>query len=415
MIFTLREICALMSPSDRTTKSRSNPLVIEEIFSTPERRELRATVRAFVEKEVTPHLDQWEQDGEVPRSLHLKAGELGLLGVGFDERIGGSGGDLIDKMVLWEELILAGGSSGLLIALFTHEIAIPHIIASGSAELIERWVRPTLVGELIGALGVTEPAAGSDVASLRTSAVREEDHFRVNGSKIFITSGLRADFVTTAVRTGGPGARGLSLLVIPTATDGFSVGRKLDKMGWRCSDTAELFFDDALVPVDNLVGDENTGFAQLMGHFQDERVWLATAAYSTAQRCLDLTVRSLKDRQAFGGWLIDRQALQHQLVDMAQRTELARTYVREVATRLQDSAVESQTIDASVSMAKNAASSTCTFVVDQAVRLHGGMGFMRESEVERHYRDAPVLAIGGGAEEVMTEVAAKRLGYHSGH
>lgn len=387
--------------------------MIEELFSTPERKELRATVRAFTQKELTPNLEQWEADGAVPRVVHRKAGQLGLLGIGFDESVGGSGGDLIDQMVLWEEVILAGGSSGLLIALFTHEIAVPHIVAAGNPELIDRWVRPTLAGEMIGALGVTEPGAGSDVAALRTSAVRNGDAYTVNGSKIYITSGHRADFVTTAVRTGDSGARGLSLLVIPTDTEGFSRGRKLDKMGWRCSDTAELFFDNAIVSASNLVGEENTGFAQLMSRFQDERVWLGTAAYSTAQRCLDLTAQSLKDRHAFGAPLIERQALQHQLVAMAQRTDMARTYVREAATRL-DTYGASVNIDAAVSMAKNAATQACTFVLDHAVRLHGGMGFMRESEVERHYRDAPVLAIGGGAEEVMTEVAAKRLGFHSG-
>jgi acyl-CoA dehydrogenase len=385
--------------------------MIEELFATPERRDLRATVRAFVQKEVLPHLEQWEADGAIPREVHRKAADLGLLGIGYPEEMGGSGGGLIDKMVVWEEIVLAGGSSGLVIGLFNHEIAIPHIAAAGDPRHIEQWVAPTLAGQLIGSLGVTEPSAGSDVAALRTTAVREGDHYRINGSKIFITSGTRADFVTTAVRTGGPGARGISLIVVPTDTPGFTVSRKLDKMGWRCSDTAELFYDDVVVPATNLVGAEGTGFAQLMGHFQDERVWVACAAYSTAQRCLDLTVQWLSHRTAFGRPLIDRQALQHQLVDMAQRTDVARTYVREVATRLGNDPTADPTLDAVVSMAKNTATSACTHVVEQAVRLHGGMGYMRESEVERHYRDAPVLAIGGGAAEVMTEVAAKRLGF----
>jgi acyl-CoA dehydrogenase len=385
--------------------------MIEELFATPERRDLRATVRTFMQKEVVPYIEQWETDGAIPRDLHRKAADLGLLGIGFPEEVGGSGGDLIDKMVLWEEVMLAGGSSGLLIGLFNHEIAIPHIAAAGNPDHIDRWVRPTLAGELIGSLGVTEPGAGSDVAALRTTAVRDGDNYRINGSKIFITSGTRADFVTTAVRTGGPGARGISLIVVPTDTPGFTVSRKLDKMGWRCSDTAELFYDDVVVPASNLVGAEGTGFGQLMGHFQDERVWLACAAYSTAQRCLDLTAQWLTDRKAFGRALIESQALQHQLVDMAQRTDVARTYVREVATRLGNDPTADPTLDAVVAMAKNTATSTCTHVVEQAVRLHGGMGFMRESEVERHYRDAPVLAIGGGAAEVMTEVAAKRLGF----
>jgi acyl-CoA dehydrogenase len=376
-------------------------------WETPERRQLRDAVRAFVERAVRPNMDQWERDGELPRSLHRQAAEVGLLGVGFDEKVGGSGGDLLDTVVVTEELIQAGGSSGLVAGLLTHGIAIPHIVAAGDPDQIDRFVRPALTGEKIGALAVTEPDGGSDVASLRTRAVRDGDHYIVNGSKMFITSGARADFVTTAVRTGEPGYQGVSLLVIERGTPGFTASRKLEKMGWHCSDTAELSFVDARVPAANLVGPENGGFPQLMQQFQVERLSLAVQAYATAQRCLDLTVDYVRNRVTFDRPLISRQVVRHKLVEMAQRTALARTFTREVAARV----AAGEEVIAEVSMAKNASTDACDFVVDQAVQLHGGAGYLRESEVERHYRDARILSIGGGTREVLAELAARRMGF----
>jgi acyl-CoA dehydrogenase len=376
-------------------------------WETPERRQLRDTVRAFVEREVQPNMDQWERDGELPRSLHRKAAEVGLLGVGFDEKVGGSGGDLLDTVVVTEELIQAGGSSGLIAGLMTHGIAIPHIVAAGDPDHVERFVRPALAGEKIGALAVTEPDGGSDVASLRTKAVRDGDHYIVNGSKMFITSGSRADFVTTAVRTGEAGYQGVSLLVIERGTPGFTASRKLEKMGWHCSDTAELSFSDARVPVANLVGPENGGFPQLMQQFQVERLSLAVQAYATAQRCLDLTVDYVRNRVTFDRPLITRQVVRHKLVEMAQRIALARTYTREVAAKV----AAGEEVIAEVSMAKNACTDACDFVANEAVQLHGGAGYLRESEVERHYRDARILSIGGGTREVLAELAARRMGF----
>jgi acyl-CoA dehydrogenase len=376
-------------------------------WDTPERRQLRNTVRTFVEREVRPDLDQWERDGELPRALHRKAAEAGLLGVGFDEKIGGSGGDLLDTVVVTEELIQAGGSSGLIAGLMTHGIAIPHIVAAGDADHIERFVKPALAGEKIGSLAVTEPDGGSDVASLKTRAVRDGDHYIVNGSKMFITSGTRADFVTTAVRTGEAGYQGVSLLVIERGTPGFTASRKLEKMGWHCSDTAELSFSDARVPAANLVGPENGGFPQLMQQFQVERLSLAVQAYATAQRCLDLAVDYVRTRVTFDRPLISRQVVRHKLVEMTQRTALARAYTREVAVKV----AAGEEVIAEVSMAKNASTDACDFVVNEAVQLHGGAGYLRESEVERHYRDARILSIGGGAREVMAELAARRMGF----
>ncbi|MFI9012256.1 acyl-CoA dehydrogenase family protein [Actinosynnema sp. NPDC053489] len=376
------------------------------LFETPERRDLRAVVRRFTEREVVPHLADWERAGELPRSLHRAAAGIGLLGLGFPESVGGAG-DLIDTVVATEELILAGGSSGLVAGLLTHGIALPHIVDAGDADLVERFVQPTVAGELIGALAITEPGGGSDVAALRTTARRDGDTYVVNGTKTFITSGDRADFVTTAVRTGGPGHQGVSLLVVEKGTPGFAVDRRLEKMGWHCSDTAELSFVDARVPAANLVGPENAGFALIMRQFQVERVSLAVQAYATAQRCLDLTAAYARGRETFGRPLIARQVVRHRLVEMAQRVDLARAYTREVAARV----LAGEEVVAQVCFAKNAAVEACSFVVDAAVQLHGGFGYLREAEVERHYRDARVLGIGGGATEVMAELAARRLGY----
>jgi acyl-CoA dehydrogenase len=382
---------------------------VNDVFATPERRELRATVRRFVERDIVPNLAAWEDAGELPRELHKLAAGLGLLGIGFDPDVGGSGGDLLDSVVLTEELIQAGGSSGLVAGLMTHGIAVPHIVDAGDPGLIDRFVAPTLAGELIGALAVTEPDGGSDVAALTTRAVRDGGHYVVNGAKTFITSGWRADFVTTAVRTGGPGHGGVSLLVVERDTPGFTRTRKLAKMGWHCSDTAELSFADARVPVANLVGDENGGFGLLMRQFQVERISMAVQAYATAQRCLDLTLAWVRQRETFGRPLISRQLVRHRLVDMASKIELARTYTRSVAERI----AAGDEVVAQVCVAKNSAVEACSFVVDAAVQLHGGMGYLRESEVERHYRDARILGIGGGTTEVLAELAARRWGFTS--
>jgi len=382
-----------------------------EALSTPaeldeELRLLRASVRAFVAREVAPHMEEWERAGEVPRSLHEKAGAAGLLGAGFPEEAGGGGGTLLHTMAVVEEIIQGGGSSGLCAALFTHGIAIPHILEAGNPDLTERFARPALAGRKIGALAVSEPDAGSDVARIRTRAVRDGGHYVVNGAKTFVTSGLRADFVTTAVRTGGEGHRGLSLLVVEKGTPGFTVGRRLEKMGWSCSDTAELAFADARVPAVNLVGVEGSGFRQVMRHFISERIVLATEAYATAQRCLDLAVRWARARQAFGTRLADKPVIRHKLAEMARQTDVAREYVRAVAGRH----AAGEDVSREAAMAKNTAVYACQWVVHEAVQIHGGMGYMRESEVERHYRDARVLGIGGGTSEIMNEVIAERLG-----
>ncbi|SNY74147.1 acyl-CoA dehydrogenase family protein [Paractinoplanes atraurantiacus] len=379
----------------------------DDPFETSERAALREATALFVRREIVPHLGEWERDGEIPRELHRRAAKAGLYGIGFAEEHGGDGGDTVDAVVAAEAFLEAGGSSGCHAALFTHGIALPHIVASGDGGLIDRFVRPALAGEKVCALGVTEPDAGSDVASLRTTAVRDGDEYVVNGAKMFITSGTRADFVTTAVRTGGPGASGLSLLVVEKGTPGFGVSRRLDKMGWLCSDTAELSFADCRVPARNLIGAENEGFPLIAQVFVPERIIVAVHAYSVAQRCLDLTVEYTRERSTFGKPLAARQVVRHKLVQMRQRIELARTYTRRVALRH----ASGEMVAGEACLAKNAAVDACKYVVDEAVQLHGGMGYMRESEVERHYRDSRILGIGGGASEVMADLAARIFGY----
>ncbi|MDT5203164.1 MAG: acyl-CoA dehydrogenase [Mycobacterium sp.] len=380
------------------------------VWTTPERDQLRKTVRSFAEREILPHVDEWERIGELPRELHRRAGQAGLLGAGFPESVGGGGGDGADSVVICEELHEAGVPGGVFASLFTCGIAVPHMSASGDARLIEKFVRPTLAGELIGSLAITEPGGGSDVGHLATTATRSGDQYVVNGAKTYITSGVRADYVVTAARTGGAGAGGVSLLVVERDTLGFQVTRKLDKMGWRSSDTAELSYTDASVPAANLVGTENSGFAQIAQAFVAERIGLAAQAYSSAQRCLDITVQWCRDRETFGRPLISRQAVQNTLAEMARRIDVARVYARNVVER--QLAGETNLI-AQVCFAKNTAVEAGEWVAHQAVQLFGGMGYMSESEVERQYRDMRILGIGGGTTEILTSLAAKILGFQS--
>lgn len=387
------------------------------IWETPERQALRDMVASFTAKEIAPHLPAWEDANRVPRELHEKAAAAGILGIGFDEEVGGQGGDILDATIMTEAAMSAGASTGLLAALFTHGIAIPHIIGSGNTELIDRYVRPTLAGEKIGSLAVTEPGGGSNVAGITTKAVRDGDEFVVNGAKTFITSGVRADFVTTAVRTGGDGLDdqgfgGISLLVIDKETPGFTVAPPLKKMGWHCSDTAELTFDDVRVPAGNIVGEVDGGFVLIMGQFVNERLSLATQAYATAQRATDLAVEYARQRETFGKPLIARQVIRHKLVDMTRKTAAARALARQAIERaVVPGATNDPDVILAAVLAKNHAVEACEWVVSEAVQIFGGMGYMRESEIDRHYRDARILGIGGGATEVLNDLAAKLLGY----
>jgi acyl-CoA dehydrogenase len=292
-------------------------------------------------------------------------------------------------------------------SLFTHGIAVPHMVENGSPYLIDRYVRPTLAGERIGSLGITEPGGGSDVAGITTRAIRDGDHYVINGAKTFITSAVRGDFVVTACRTGEAGHAGISLIVVDKGTPGFTVQRSLKKMGWHCSDTAELSYVDVRVPVENLVGQENQGFYYIAQQFVVERIFLALMGYGHAQRCLDLAAQYTRDRETFGKPLNKNQVVRAQLVEMHRQVEVARTYTLDVAARH----VAGENVIAEACLAKQTAVDTAVAVSDMAVQLYGGAGYMHGTEVERHYRDARLLPIGGGATEVLTDLAARLLGY----
>jgi len=365
---------------------------------------LRASLRKFIAREITPYVDEWEEAEEFPRELYRKAAEVGLLGLGYPEALGGTEGDVFHSVVLLEEFMRTG-SIGLAAGLFSLSIALPPILALGSEEQQKRFVPPVLAGEKIAALAVTEPNAGSDVARLETRAVRDGDGYIVNGAKTFITSGCRADLVTTAVRTGDEGSGGVSLLVIERGTPGFTVAKKLKKMGWNASDTAELVFDECRVPAENLLGHEGSGFAGLMQDFERERLSLAIMAYAAAQVAYEESLAYARTRNAFGRPLTGFQVTRHKLVDMATRIEAARTFTLHVAAKIQagEHAFEE------AAMAKNFACEVCDRVVYDAVQMHGGYGYAREYVVERLYRDTRVLSIGGGTTEIMKELIAKGL------
>ena len=370
-----------------------------------EHQALRATVRRFVERELLPHIDAWEEAGEFPRALYGRAAELGLLGLGFPEEYGGTAGTLLHAMAVVEELARAG-SGGLLASLFSHTIGAPPIVAGGSPALKARVLPQILSGKKISALAVTEPGGGSDVANLALRAERDGDHYLLNGSKTFITSGMRADYITVAARTGGPGAAGVSALLVEGDTPGLT-RTPLKKMGWWCSDTAQLHFDHCRVPAANLLGQENGGFPLLMSNFNRERLSLAWQAYGFARVCLDEASNWARERTTFGKRLVGHQVVRHKLVAMATRIEATRALIEDLTLRVE----RGEAPIAQLCMLKNFAAQTMQFCADQAVQLLGGMGFMRGTQSERIYREVKVNMIGGGAEEVLNELAARQLGW----
>jgi acyl-CoA dehydrogenase len=314
---------------------------------------------------------------------------------------------MLDVLVRDEAMMIAGASSGLMASLFTNGISCPHLSQHGTPEQIDRWVRPVLAGAAISSLAITEPGAGSDVNNLTTRAERDGDHYIVNGAKTYITSATRADHLVVAVRTGGPGATGISLLVVPTGLEGLTISEPLAKLGWHSSDTAELSFVDVRVPIENLVGDEGQGFAYIGENFVGERIGLAIHGYAIAQRSLDLAVAWCRERETFGRPLLSRQVVRHKLVGMRQQVEAAKALTRSVALR----AAGGEQVIAEACMAKNVAVGCAESVCSDAVQLFGGLGYMTGTEVERQFRDARLLGIGGGATEVLTDLAAKLLGY----
>ena len=374
-------------------------------FYTPEHEAFRETVRRFVAKEIEPFAAEWDEAEEFPRELYTKAAAIGLLQLGFPEEYGGIPADLFYRIILSAELAKAG-AGGISASLMSHTIGAPPIAAAGSPALKARLLPEILAGCKISALAITEPGAGSDVASLSTTARRDGDHYVVNGSKCYITSGVRADVVTVAVRTGGEGRGGISLLVVEAGTPGF-LRTKLKKMGWWASDTATLFFDDCRVPAENLLGEENRGFALVMRNFNGERIGMSAGCVGFAQVCLDEAVAWAKERRTFGHALIEHQAIRHKLVDMAMRVNATRAFLEILAWRIG----EGESPVAEICMLKNQATQTLEFCAREAVQIFGGAGFMRGPKVERIYREVRVNAIGGGAEEIMRDLAARQMGW----
>ena len=364
----------------------------------------RDTVRRFVEKEISPFVDEWDEAGGFPRELYKKAADVGILGLGYPEEYGGSPCDQFHRIVLSQELARSG-AGGVSASLMSHTIGSPPILAVGPRAMKERVLPQVLSGEKISALAITEPSGGSDVAQLKTTARREGDHYIVNGSKMFITSGVRADFYTVAVRTGGPGASGVSLLLIERGMEGFTQ-QPLRKMGWWASDTAQLFFDDVKVPVENLIGEENKGFRYVMLNFNSERLGMAASCTAYSRVCLEESIAWARERKVFGGRLADQQVVRHKIVDMAMKVNATQAWLEQLAWRVQ----QGESPAAEIAMLKNQATQTMAFCASEGVQIHGGQGFMRGTKVERIYREVKVNAIGGGAEEIMKDLAARQMG-----
>jgi acyl-CoA dehydrogenase len=373
-----------------------------------EHEAFRETVRRFVAREIAPYVNAWDEAGEFPRELYRKAAQAGLLGVGYAEEYGGTPADHFFRIVSAEEFAQAG-SGGVSASLFSHTIGAPPIAAAGSDELKRRVLPSILAGEKISALAITEPSGGSDVASLKTSARREGADYVVNGEKTFITSGMRADYYTVAVRTGGPGKAGVSLLLIERERPGFT-RTPLKKMGWWCSDTATLHFDEVRVPAANLIGEENAGFRAIMRNFNAERLAMAAGAVGYAQACLEDALDWARQRRTFGRLLAEHQAMRHKLVDMQTRVHAARAMLYDTAWKLAEAPRERQHV-AQLAMLKNFATDTMQFCADAAVQTLGGAGFIRGSRAERIYREAKVMQIGGGSTEIMKELAARQLAW----
>lgn len=367
----------------------------------------RASVRRFVEKEINPYIESWEEAEDIPTQLELckKAADNGFIGLEFPEEYGGTPCDKFMLVAYIEEFIRTSGSTGAFACVASHTIACPPIKNFGTEEQKKRYLEPVLRGQQLAALGITEPNAGSDVANIKTRAVRDGDFYVVNGAKTFITNGSKASFITTAVRTGGPGAKGVSLMLIDASTPGFTVSKSIKKMGWHCSNTAELSFVDCRVPVDNIIGKEGEGFKVIMSNFQNERLELAVQATATAERALAESINYAKSREAFGQPISNFQVIRHKIVDMATLVEISREYNYRVAAKME----EGIDVATEVSMAKIFACQTCDKVCFDAVQIHGGYGFTREYIVDRLYRDSRILSIGGGTTEIMKEILSKRL------
>ena len=373
---------------------------------TEEHEMFRKSVRAFIEKEVVPNVEKWERDEETPRSLYKRMGELGYLGIKFPEEYGGSGLDLLMEAVFTEELAKCG-AGGVAAAIGSHtSIAMTNIWKYGSHEQKQKYLVPGIKGELIAALAVTEPGGGSDVSAIKTTAKRDGNYYIITGSKTFITNGVNADYVIVAARTReDPVHRNVSLFIVETNSEGYSVGKKLKKLGWQSSDTGEIFFENVKVPSENLIGNENEGFLYVMKNFQYERMTMALGCIGAAEKALELAIKYSKERIQFKQPLSEFQVIRHKLVDMAVDIEKARniTYRAIYLYNKGENCVTEAT------MAKVYATEMVNRVADQALQIHGGNGYMMEYPIQRIWRDARIQTIGGGTTQIMYEILTKRL------
>lgn len=376
---------------------------MDSIYATPEHELLRDQVARFLAKEVEPHAGKWEEQGFVPREVLRKLGAAGLLGLMFEPDYGGCGADALTNLV-FAEALSQSTFGGFIVTVLVHtDMAGPHLHHAGSQAQKDRYLRAVTAGESICAVAITEPGAGSDVAGIRTQARRDGDHWVLNGTKMFITNGVHANLYFVAARTG-PGKREVSMFIVEKGTPGFSVGRALRKTGWLSSDTAELVFDNVRIPAANLLGEEGKGFYSVMKNFQTERIALAAMAVGHCQRALEHTLDYVKQRQAFGATLWDQQVIRQRIAMLDARTRAARQFMYHCAWRV----TQGHDIVQDVSLLKALTGELVNEVVQACQQFHGGMGYIRETAVERLWRDARVLAIGGGATEVMLEEAAKR-------
>ena len=369
--------------------------------------EWSTTVKKFVAREIEPNIDAWERAGTLPRELHRKAAEVGILGLGFPEEYGGitEGVDRFHGLITGIEMAQVG-AGGLLASLMIHGVALPPVIAAGSTAIKERVVPSVLAGEKIIALGVTEPSGGSDVAALKTRAERRGDRYIVNGSKIFITSGMRADYYVVAVRTGGPGARGISLLLLEKGMKGFTQ-TPLEKMGWHCSDTATLYFEDVEVPAENLIGEEGGAFRGLMANFNGERIGIASSSNAFAMVCLEDALTWARERETFGMKLNQNQAIRHKFAEMSRQILATQAWV----DRACDSVMRGQDDAGEIALLKIQGTRTLEYCAREAAQILGGASYLRGCKIERIYREVRPNVIAGGSEEIMLDLAAKQLGY----
>ncbi|MHB8156049.1 MAG: acyl-CoA dehydrogenase family protein [Desulfocucumaceae bacterium] len=374
---------------------------------TEEHHAVRRTIRKFVENEIAPHVEEWERQEYFADWVFPRMGELGFLSLRYPEKYGGAGGDYFMGIVLGEEMSRCGvGGLPLAVAVQT-DMATPPIMQFGTEAQINKYLMPALKGEKVASLGITEPNAGSDVASIETRAVRDGDHWVINGRKIFITNGIRADFITLVAKTDPDlGYNGVSLFLVDRDTPGFTITRKLKKLGMRSSDTAELLFEDCRVPAENILGVENRGFHQIMWELQGERLIGAAGAVSGAQKTYEKALEYARQRTQFGKPLVRFQVIAHKLAQMATEVEAARQLVYSTARKFAAGEYPVKEI----SMAKLVGAQISHRVSDMALQIHGGYGYMMEYEVQRAWRDSRLNRIGGGTDEIMKEVIAKTLG-----